>query len=143
MAAECVTAQENRVSGQDQSSYADAKSVLKPHGLPGVVSQKHDENQCEVEEVAMYVLKDKRKGSLAEIFLAGLAHRAGWRIGPKRLVVCAAIVVAGDSESTRRPQDQHRASDPEWHPVRHAPQPGVLSGDTEYFRRIHRREVRP
>src|SRR5258708_9566070 len=143
MEAECVAAQENSVSEQDQSSDADAKSIFEPHGPPSVMSKQHDENQCEIEKVAMYVLKDERKGSLAEIFLAGLAHRTGRRIGPKRLVVCAAIVVAGDSESTRRPQDQHRASDPEWHPVRHAPQPGVLSGDTEYFRRIHRREVRP
>src|SRR5216683_966555 len=109
MAAECIAAHQNRVSGQDQSSDADAESVLKPHGLPGVVSQKHDENQCEIEKVAMYVLKDKRKGSLAEIFLAGLAHRARWWIGPKRFVVCAAIVVAGDPESARRPQHQHRA----------------------------------
>src|SRR5229473_4369438 len=99
MAAERIAGQENRVSGQDQSSDADAKSVFKPHGLPGVVSQKHDENQCEIEEVAMYVLKDKRKGSLAEILLARLAHRAGRWIGPKRLVVCAAIVVASDTES--------------------------------------------
>src|SRR5438105_11421291 len=98
MAAECIAAQQNRVSGQDQSSDADAKSIFKPHSLPGVVSQKHDENQCEIEEVAMYVLKDKRKGSLAEIFLAWLAHRAGWGIGPERLVVCAAIVVAGYPE---------------------------------------------
>src|SRR5216684_4072307 len=103
MAAECVTAQQNRVSGQDQSSDADAKSIFKPHGLPSVMGQKHDENQCEIEKVAMYVLQNERKGSLAEILLAGLAHRAGWRIGPKRLVVCAAIVVAGDPKSARRP----------------------------------------
>src|SRR5260370_19198705 len=87
MAAECVTAQQNRVSGQDQSSDADAKSVFKPHSLPGVMSQKHDENQCKIEKVAMYVLKDKRKGSLAEIFLLRLAHHAGWRIGPKTFVI--------------------------------------------------------
>src|SRR5260370_19177033 len=136
MTPECIAARENRVSGQDQSSDADAKSVFKPHSLPGVMSQKHDEDQCEVEEVAVYVLKDKRKGSLAEIFLARFAHRAGWWIGPKRFVVCAAIVVAGDTESTRRPQHQHRARDPERHPVRHAPDPGTFAGEPEYFRQI-------
>ena len=48
-----------------------------------------------------------------QIGLARLADGAGGRIGPERLVVGAAIVIAGEAEAAGRPQDQHGAGDPE------------------------------
>ena len=56
----------------------------------------------------MDVLEDERKRLLAEVLLARLADGAGRRIGPERLVVGAAIVVAGEAEAARRPEDQER-----------------------------------
>ena len=56
----------------------------------------------------MDVLKDQREVALAQIVLARLAHGAIGRIGPERFVISAAIVVAGEAEAARRPQNQQR-----------------------------------
>ena len=62
----------------------------------------------EIEKIAMHVLHDERKGTLAEIRLARFADGAGRRIGPERFVVGAAIVITGEPESARRPKNQKR-----------------------------------
>ena len=49
-----------------------------------------------------------RKGALAQIGFARFAHRAGRRIGPERFVVRPSIIIAGQPEPTRSPQDQQR-----------------------------------
>ena len=51
----------------------------------------------------MDVLEDERKGGLAAVRLARLADGAGRRIGPERLVIGAAVVVAGEPETGREP----------------------------------------
>src|ERR1700676_1119570 len=89
----------------------------------------------------MDVLDDQGEGALAEIFLARLTDGAGRRVRPEGFVVCAAIVVAGDPESAGRPEDEHRASDPDGHPAGKPAEPGVVSGDAENFRRIEGRKI--
>src|SRR5258707_73793 len=112
MAAQRIAAQKNCVEQQNQSSDADSKTIFKPHSLPRVVRKEHDENECQIQEVAMYVVNDQRKGPLAQILLTRLTHGTRWRICPKCFVISAAIVITGDTESAGRPKDQHRARDP-------------------------------
>ncbi len=148
VAAQGVAAQQDHVDGEDQSADADPESglpggrILEPHGLPGVVGEDHDEDEGEVQEVAVHVLQDQRERALAAVALARLAHRAGRRVGPERLVVGAAVVVAGQAEAARRPQDQERgrprqpAEPPRWL----GPEPGMV-GVTEELGRVERRKV--
>ena len=68
-------------------------------------------SSAEVQEIAVHVLEDERKRLLAEVAVARLAHGAAGRIGPERLVVGAAIVVAGEAEAGRKGQDQQRRRD--------------------------------
>src|ERR1700730_11003846 len=89
----------------------------------------------------MDVLDDERERALAEIFLAGLADGAGRRVRPEGFVICAAIVVARDSESAGRPEDEHSAGDPDWHPVWKPAEPSAFSGEAENFGRIEGREI--
>ena len=112
MAAEGVARQQDRVRRQDEAADADAEAWRrrrrKPERLDGVEGQDADEEQAEVQEIAMDVLQNQRKRSLPQILLTRLADGARRRVGPERLVVRAAIVVAGDAEPARRPQNQQR-----------------------------------
>ena len=74
----------------------------EPHRLPHVVGEHEEEDDREIEEVAVDVLDDERERVLAEIALARLADGARRRIRPERLVVGAAIVVTGEPEAARR-----------------------------------------
>src|ERR1700689_697876 len=64
----------------------------------------------------MDVLHDQREGTLAQIFLARLAHGTGWRIGPEGFIVGAAVVVAGEAESAGGPENEHGGADPDRYP---------------------------
>ena len=80
-----------------------------------------------------------------QIALARLADGAGGRIGPERLVVRAAVVVAGEPEAAGHPQDQQRRRE---RAETAATTPGFgrrtsACGDVaEEQRRVERREVR-
>src|SRR5215216_4532630 len=113
MAAECVSAEEYYVSGQQQCSNADAKmfcssGIGEPHRLPCIVRKKDQKEDREIKKIAMHVLDYQRKRSLAAISLSRLAHRTARRIGPERLVVSAPVVVAGETKSCRKRQDYER-----------------------------------
>ena len=111
MAAERVSAEEHDVRCEKDRADADAelgrsrRRIREPHRLPRIVREEHDKDQREVQEVAVDVLDDERKRALSAISFSRLADSAARRIGPERLVVCAAIVVAGESESCRERQD--------------------------------------
>jgi hypothetical protein len=76
----------------------------KPIRHDGVVGQDDDEQQAEIQEVAVDVLHDERERSLTPVRLARLADGAARRILPERLVVGAAIVITGEPEAARRPE---------------------------------------
>ena len=62
------------------------KLAVKPQRFPDVVRQQNaDENQREVKEVAVDVLKDQREGAFAPIALARLADGAGGGSAQKAL----------------------------------------------------------
>src|SRR2546428_12606042 len=106
VAAERVSAEEDHVRGQDQRADADAESG-EPHRLPDVVREDREERDGEVEEEAVHVLQYERHRALAAVGLSRLAHRAGGRVGPERFVVRAPVVIAGQPEATRRPEDEN------------------------------------
>ena len=117
----------------------------EPHGHPRVVGQQADEQNRDVEEVAMDVLDDEREPAFAEVLLPGFTHGAPGRVGPERLVVCPSVVIAGESEPDRAPENQRgRREVQERRPpgrLGRSAEPGVR-GRPEQERRVHRREVR-
>ena len=82
--------------------------IGKPKRLPNVDSKDHYKDQREIKKIAMDVLHDERERTFAQISLARLAHGTGWRVGPERLIVSASIIIAGEPESARRPENQER-----------------------------------
>ena len=74
------------------------------------MNEKNDKNQREIKKIAMNILKNQRKFSLAAIIVATAARRladgARGRVSPESFVIRAAIVVAGKSKSGRRPENQ-------------------------------------
>ena len=109
---ERVAAQQHHVDRQHQGADAEAEGrdpgrlVGEPQGVPHVVGEENREEQRHVEKITVDVVQNQREGILAPVAVARLAHRAGHRVGPERLVVGAAVVVAGEAKAERRPQDQ-------------------------------------
>ncbi len=75
----------------------------------------------------MHVLQDQRKGVLPQVSAARLANGARRWIGPERLVVGAAIVVARDAEEARKRKDEERRGkrQPRRPERRFRPEPGM------------------
>ena len=107
VAAERVAAEQHDVDREHERADADAELLSRPSrrrtssAFHDVVREDEEEEQRDVQEVAVDVLEDERKRSLAAVALARLADGAVRRIGPERLVVRAAIVVAGEAEAGR------------------------------------------
>src|SRR4029078_5634031 len=113
MAAERIAREQRRVDGQDQAAQADSKvpgtaGVGEPVRLQRIDGQNADENQAQIQKIAVYVLKYERKRPFAQIRFSRFTDGARRRIGPERLVVGAAVVIAGEPEAARRPQNEER-----------------------------------
>src|SRR5439155_20524125 len=99
-----VAAEQNHVHCQHHSSETDAEGgfarrrVGKPHRFPDIVAEENPKEQRYIQKVSVNVLHDERKGNLAAIRLARLAHGAGRRAVPERLEVGAAIRATGRRE---------------------------------------------
>ena len=112
MTAKGVAAKKNDVNGEHDCSdansegFATSRRIAKPQRLPNVDREDDNKNEREIKEIAMDVLHNKRKRTLAQIRRSRFAHAAGGGIGPKSLVIGASIIIAGKPESTGRPQDQ-------------------------------------
>ena len=115
MAAEHVAAEQHDVDRRARSVPTPMPNDTAP--VAGSVNQnafhtsqaRISENaEREEQQVAVDVLQDERKRVLAAVARARLADGAGRRIGPERLVVGAAVVVAGQPEERRDRQDQQR-----------------------------------
>ena len=108
MTAERVTAQQKNIHHHDQRADADAemfraKRVRENHRLDRVVTEQQNKPDGDVEKISVDVLNDERERFFAEIFFARLADGAVDRVGPERLVICAAIIIAGETKTARRP----------------------------------------
>src|SRR2546430_1893232 len=150
VATKSVTAEQNHVHRQHHRSETDAEGgiarrrVGKPHRFPDIMAEENQKEQRHIQKVSVNVLHDERKGSLAAIRLARLAHGAGRRVGPERFVVSAAIVVTGQPEPARRPENEEcrRKRQPRRPPARLPSEPTV-GGISKKFRRRERRPGRP
>src|SRR5205814_1199722 len=143
VAAERVAGEEGRVQRQDQAADVEVEAVGEAEGRDRVVGQKDDEEEGESEEEAVAVLQDERKVALAPVRRARLAHRARRRVLPERLVVGAAIVIAGEAEPARRPENQQCCGERQ----RRRPPAGLGAEQrarpgAEQEWRVERREVR-
>ena len=105
MTAKSVTAEQNDVDREHDCADADAKSIIEPKRLPNVIAQDQNENEREIQKIAVHILHDERERSLAQILFARFADRARGRVRPESFVVRAAIIITGQPESARRPQN--------------------------------------
>src|SRR6266480_8084646 len=99
--AKYVTTEQNDVDCEHNRADADSESIVEPECFPNVVAQNQNENECEIQKIAVHVLHDERERTLAEICFARLAHRARGRVRPECFVVRAAIIITGQPESAR------------------------------------------
>src|SRR5215204_1256101 len=103
MTAERVAREKKDVGGQDNRAQSDAEAVRKPEAFPRIVRQKDQKNKREIQKITMNILQNQRKFSFAPVAAPRFADRARRRVCPERLVIRAAIVVTGKSESAGRP----------------------------------------
>src|SRR5215813_14413994 len=106
MTTNCIAAEQDKIDCKDDRTDTDPKSVRKPERLPNIVRKNQKEQQREVKKVAVNILHDERKRTLAQITFAWLAYGACRRISPECFVVGAAIIVTGEAESARGPKNQ-------------------------------------
>src|SRR5215475_11280434 len=93
-----------------------AKMAVEPEGVVSIAGENHDKNESQIKKITMNILNDQRKRSFAQISLPRLTDGARRWVCPKCFVICTAIVIAGDAETTWSPQDQHGCCDPCGHP---------------------------
>src|SRR5215207_1190664 len=112
MTTQGISGEQDYVGRKDESSHSNAErlpacsGVDEPQRLVYVVEQHEQKDECDVQEVAVNVLYDQRKGGLAAVLFPGLAHGAGRGIGPEGLVIRPAVVVAGQPEEPGEWQDE-------------------------------------
>jgi hypothetical protein len=106
VATEDVHRNQDHVYEEDDCANADSEAIRKPERFPHVVDEERPDDIGEAEEIAVKILEYEREPALAKVSLARLAHGASGGISPKRFVVGAAIVVAGETEPAGDPQDQ-------------------------------------
>src|SRR5579871_254175 len=140
---EYVHRDQHDVHRQNDGADADAETVREPARLPLVPNQKTPDDVGEPQKVAMKILKHQREPTLAQILVARLAHRAGRRVRPERLVVSAPVVITGEPETARDPKDQERGRKRQetGKPGRLRPEPSMRRVAPD-FRRIKRRDIR-
>src|SRR5438093_6552648 len=90
----------------------------------------------------MHILHYERERSFAPVAFARLTDSTRRRISPECFVICAAVVVTGDTKSRGRPQNQQsrRENEPAGPPARFRSKPTVWR-IAENFGRIKRRDV--
>src|SRR5580698_546471 len=94
-----VERQQNNVRSQDKRAQADAEMPIEVESLYNVVPEKQNEHDCDVEKIAVKVLKDEGKLCFTLIFAFGrLTDGTRRRIEKKRPVVSFAVVIAGGAK---------------------------------------------
>src|SRR5438046_2587522 len=120
MTAKCVTSQQNNIDRQNNRANSDSEAIGKPKRVPNVMGKDHEKEERKIEKVTMHILHDERERPLAPVAVARLAYCACGRISPEGFVVRAAVVVAGQAKSGRRPKNNQcgRKDEPMRPPVR-------------------------
>src|SRR5262249_16386943 len=122
VATEGVRGEQEHVDGEYDRPDADAEVASAvgagPPQRPGDgLAENAGEKDRDVQKVAMHVVQNEREGALAEVLRARLTDGARRRVGPERLVIGAAIVIAGEAKTGGERQNQHRRRDPQRHPA--------------------------
>src|SRR5437879_5552029 len=95
-----VERKESDVDRQDERTDTNAKATVEEEGLDRVVPKENDEKNCEIEEVAMYILQNKRKRSFAKIVGSReFANRASGGIEKESAVIGFAVVVTSGAKA--------------------------------------------
>jgi hypothetical protein len=107
VAGQGIHSQKSYVEKQNQGSDSHPDLSVKKESTERIAPQENEEDESYIQEVAMEVLKNKRKRSLASVtVLTAFADRTGWRVEEKSPVVSLSIVIAGDPKSQRPNQNQ-------------------------------------
>src|SRR5882724_9196837 len=100
MAGKRVERKERNVDRQDQRADTNPKMALEKESADGVVPKKNDEQNREIEKIAMDVLEDERKsGFPAIVATKWFTDGTSGRIEEKRAVVGFAVIVAGSAKT--------------------------------------------
>src|SRR5450432_2054340 len=87
--------QQHNIRGQDDcpDTYPERSfprhRIREPKRFPDIGREHEDENEREIEKVAVHVLHDERKGTLAEVGLSRCSPYPCTRDGPASFVVSA------------------------------------------------------
>src|ERR1700694_2751806 len=113
MTGECVAGEQRGVHREDQRADGNTERSSRPERSPDVVPEKKENQQREVQQVAMQILENQWECCLAAILSApSFSDGAAGRMERKGAVVRLAVVVAGQTKSARRPEDQDRRREP-------------------------------
>src|SRR5262249_45317480 len=127
VAAERETGEQYYVGEHDERTDTDAETVsrLRParsinarpeeECLNRVPGEHDEEEEREIQSIAMDVLEQERPVVLAPVRFSRLADRTGGRVLPEGAVVRLAVVVAGQAKDARKCQDQKAGG--KWCPV--------------------------
>src|SRR5262249_44748022 len=101
MARERVERKQDDVGGQHERAETHAEASIKREGADGVDAQKNDEEDSNIEEVAVDVLEDERKLRLAAVGMPTFSDGARRRVEEEGPIVGLSVVVAGHPKAQR------------------------------------------
>src|SRR5262245_46871504 len=145
VAAKRIPAEQDHVDDEHKRANTDAertfagRCVSKPETIDRVIGENGEYEDGQIQEVPVKILKNKGQLLFAALVLSWFADGAGGRIHPERLVIRAAIVITGEPETGRGPEDEQGRgkNQPAWPPRRPPAEPRVRR-IAEQFRRIER-----
>src|SRR5437016_6610993 len=97
----CITTEQNDIDCENHRPNADAKHIFpcrwidKPKRFPHVIGEDQNENESEIEKIAVNVLHNQREGTFAYISLSRFADGACRRSSPERFIVGVLVKVPG------------------------------------------------
>src|SRR5882762_224505 len=106
MARQRISRQQNNIDKQYQRAQAHAEFPVKIEREKNVLPQEDQEQNREVQKIAMNVLQNEWKSRLTFVISFPFAHRASRRILKKRAIVCFSVVIAGRAKAQRPTQNQ-------------------------------------
>src|ERR1051325_7213795 len=108
VARKSIGGQKDYIDEHDQRAEADTKFAIEVESFENVIPEKAEEQDGEIEKIAMNVLQDERKASLTTIVFAeaGFAHSTGGWIEKEGPIVSFAVVVASGGEAKRGAEDE-------------------------------------
>jgi hypothetical protein len=109
VAGQGINRKKDHIEEQNKGANSYSHPPVKKESVERVVPQKEEEDESHIQEVAVQVLKNKRKRSLSSVTVfAAFANGTGGRIEKKSPIVGLSIVVARYPKTQRPNQNQER-----------------------------------